>query len=103
MNTAAKEGHRPPDDKPPVAEPLDGDLAHYPIRQAVERALARYLKDLDGTDPVDLYQVVLTEVEKPLLGVVLKHARGNRGRAARMLGINRNTLRKKLRLYSLSR
>ena len=87
----------------PTVENTDVDtaLANYPIGIAVERALRRYFKDLDGTDPVDLYQLFVNEVEKPLLRTVIGQAQGNCSRAAEMLGINRNTLRKKMRLHSI--
>ena len=67
----------------------------------VEAALRRYLCDLNGNAPSALYNLVLAQVEPPLLRVVLEHAGGNRSRAADMLGINRNTLRKKLQHYGL--
>lgn len=72
-----------------------------PLHQQVEAALRRYLCDLNGNAPSALYNLVLAQVEPPLLRVVLEHAGGNRSRAADMLGINRNTLRKKLQHYGL--
>ena len=73
------------------------------LRQAVHAALELYFRDLDGFQPDDLYRMVLQEVEPPLLERVMHHARGNQSKAAEMLGINRGTLRKKLRLYGLDR
>ncbi|MCP1728602.1 DNA-binding protein Fis [Natronospira proteinivora] len=71
------------------------------LRQAIDQALARYFKDLDGTEPNDLYAMVLQQVEQPLLQRVLDYTGGNQSRAAEILGINRSTLRKKLRQHGL--
>ena len=60
-----------------------------------------YFADLNGTQAQGVYQMVLREVERPLLEVVLKHTRGNQTKAAEILGINRGTLRKKLREHGL--
>ena len=69
----------------------------------IERArhVTRYLRDLDGCDADDVYEVVLREMEIPLFTEVLNHCEGNQSRAAAMLGIHRATLRKKLREYGL--
>ncbi|MBI2779649.1 MAG: DNA-binding transcriptional regulator Fis [Gammaproteobacteria bacterium] len=73
-----------------------------PLSGCVEAALVRYFKDLDGHAPAgDLYQMVISEVERPLLAAVMQHARGNQSLAAEILGINRGTLRKKLQQYGL--
>jgi len=72
-----------------------------PLRQSIDQALARYFKDLDGTEPNDLYAMVIQEVEQPLLQRVLEYTAGNQSRAAEILGINRSTLRKKLRHHGL--
>ena len=74
-----------------------------PLASAVDTALARYLKDLDGHLPTDLYEMVLREVEQPLLRTVMQFTRGNQSLAAQILGINRSTLRKKLAKYRLGR
>ena len=66
------------------------------ISEVVRRSLERYFKDLDGAKPAAIYDMVLRNVEKPLLETVLDKADGNQTVAARMLGINRNTLRKKM-------
>lgn len=65
-------------------------------------AVNGYFKKLNGHKPGDLYQLVLGEVEKPLLRAVLDYTNGNQSEAAEILGINRGTLRKKLRIYNLT-
>ena len=65
-------------------------------------ALDGYFKKLNGHKPGDLYQLVLGQVEKPLFEAVLDYTNGNQSEAAQILGINRGTLRKKLRSYDLS-
>lgn len=72
-----------------------------PLNDMVRTALQQYFLDLDGHEPSDLYQLLLTEVERPLLEVVMHYAQGNQTRAAQVLGINRGTLRKKLKQYGL--
>ncbi len=72
-----------------------------PLREAVETAMRRYFKHLDGSQATDLYAMVMAEVEAPLLACVLEHTEGNQTRAADALGLNRGTLRKKLKLYGL--
>ncbi len=71
------------------------------VAAAIKGALAQYFADLDGEAPCALYDMVLSRVEKPLLEVVLERVEGNQTRAADMLGINRNTLRKKLQTYGM--
>ena len=72
------------------------------IAACMRRSLNRYFKDLDGEPPSEVYSMVLSAVEKPLLAYILDRAEVNQTRAADMLGINRNTLRKKLREHGLS-
>ena len=66
------------------------------IADCVRRALEKYFKDLDGERPRTVYEMVLKNVEKPMIEVVLDYAEGNQTTAAKWLGINRNTLRKKI-------
>ena len=66
------------------------------IADCVRRSLERYFKDLDGAKPRAIYDMVLKNVERPMLEIVLGRAEGNQSIAADMLGINRNTLRKKI-------
>jgi Fis family transcriptional regulator len=71
------------------------------IADCVKRTLNRYFRDLDGETPHAVYDMVLQAAEKPMLEVVMKHANGNQTVAAEILGINRNTLRRKLTDYDL--
>ncbi len=73
------------------------------IDEVVTQTLLSYFKDLNGTTPTNVYDMVLNEVEKPMLEVVMREAYGNQLRASEMLGINRNTLRKKLLHHGLLR
>ncbi len=72
-----------------------------PLRNHVRRSLNEYFQNLDGEPVSDLYALVLAEIEIPLLEKVLEYTRGNQTRAAEMLGLNRGTLRKKLKQYGL--
>jgi len=72
-----------------------------PLDEAVTRSLEKYFRDLDGTPPSSIYDMVLRAVERPMLEVVMRQASGNQLRASEMLGINRNTLRKKLQQHGL--
>ncbi len=66
------------------------------IAACMRRSLNRYFKDLDGEMPSEIYDMVMNAVEKPLIAYILDRVEGNQTRAADMLGINRNTLRKKM-------
>ncbi|MCP5420972.1 MAG: DNA-binding transcriptional regulator Fis [Gammaproteobacteria bacterium] len=77
------------------------DLPAVPLRVQVQGALRDYFRRLGGLPPANLYKLVLEEVEQPLLETVLQYTRGNQTRAAEILGINRSTLRKKLKQYHL--
>jgi len=71
------------------------------LKQCVTEVMENYLRDMDGHQTHDLYKMVLAEVEQPLLETILKYTRGNQSQAAEILGINRGTLRKKLKEYGL--
>ncbi len=71
------------------------------LRNCVRRSLADYFQHLDGEDVNDLYQIVLAEMEIPMLEKVLEFTRGNQTRASKVLGLNRGTLRKKLKQYNM--
>jgi Fis family transcriptional regulator len=66
------------------------------LAEAVRRALERYYRDLDGEQPTGIYDMVLKNIERPMIETVLGKAEGNLSAAAAMLGIDRNTLRKKI-------
>ncbi|NIP72405.1 MAG: DNA-binding transcriptional regulator Fis [Gammaproteobacteria bacterium] len=72
------------------------------LSQCVREAVEAYFADLNGHPPANLYEMVIREVEKPLLSSVMQQVQGNQTRAAQMLGINRSTLRKKLIQYELN-
>ena len=73
-----------------------------PLRSHTERVLSDYFSNLNGHRPARLYNLVLREVEEPLLRAVLDYADGNQSQAAAILGITRTTLRKKLRTMGLT-
>ena len=72
-----------------------------PLRKHTEEALQLYFRTLNGDRPGELYELVLGEVEEPLFRAVMDYTDGNQSQAAGILGINRGTLRKKLKTYSL--
>ncbi|MEW4981674.1 MAG: DNA-binding transcriptional regulator Fis [Cycloclasticus sp.] len=77
------------------------DNQKQPLCQQVTQALENYFAQLDGQDVVNLHALVISEVEKPLLEAVLNHTKSNQSKAAKMLGLSRGTLRKKLAGYEL--
>jgi Fis family transcriptional regulator, factor for inversion stimulation protein len=80
----------------------DSVINENEMARHVRKALREYFKDLDGEDPCcGMYDMVINCVEKPLLEMVLEQAGGNQTRAADMLGINRNTLRKKMQQHGI--
>lgn len=74
---------------------------NIPLRQHVQTTVSRYLQDMGNTVPENLYQMLLAEIEPPLIEEILKCTGGNQSRAAGMLGITRNTLRSKMQRYSI--
>lgn len=75
----------------------ENDIARY-----VRKAISDYFKDLDGEEPsCAVYDMVMNCVEKPLIETVLDHAGGNQTRTAELLGLNRNTLRKKIQAHRI--
>lgn len=77
-------------------------VTQKPLRDSVKIAIKNYLAQLNGQDVEDVYELVLSEVERPLLDMVMQYTRGNQTRAANMMGINRGTLRKKLKKYGMN-
>ena len=75
---------------------------HNAIAEAVDKSLDEYFVKLDGETPDDIYRMVIDNVEKALFTNVMRRAEGNQTQAADMLGINRTTLRSKLKTHRLS-
>ena len=74
-----------------------------PLRDEVRKAMIKYFNQLDQKNmPIDVYELVLKEVELPLLNSVMTFANNNQSKAARILGINRTTLRTKLKKYNIN-
>jgi Fis family transcriptional regulator len=94
-------------DPTPISHNMAGSFAvsipkrNETLREAVQAALTQYFEQLDGTPPVELHQMVMQQVERPLYETVMDYAGGNQSRAAAMLGISRSTLRKKLAQYEI--
>ncbi len=80
---------------------LKASKSKKPLCKHTEDALANYFASLNGDRPGDLYDLVIGEVERPLFKTVMEYTHGNQSQAAGILGINRGTLRKKLKDYSL--
>ncbi|MCE9685963.1 MULTISPECIES: DNA-binding transcriptional regulator Fis [Shewanella] len=83
-------------------ETANGTIKPQLLRDAVKRAVTNFFAQLDGQEASEVYEMVLSEVEAPLLDIIMQHTRGNQTRAANMLGINRGTLRKKLKKYGMN-
>jgi len=85
---------------------ITGDLQTQtkasPLRTQAKIAIKNYLSQLNGNDVDDMYDLVLSEIEAPMLEEVMQYTRGNQTRAANLLGINRGTLRKKLKKYGMN-
>jgi Fis family transcriptional regulator len=85
----------------PAAPTVQVAVRNKPLSSLTDEALNSYFANLNGHKPGDLYQLVMSEVEKPLFRAVLSYTGGNQSEAAEILGINRGTLRKKLKAYKL--
>lgn len=75
------------------------NLSIRPLREYVKSTLSHYFQQLEGEAVINLYDLVLGEVEPPLIKAVMQYVRGNQSKAAILLGISRSTLRKKLKQY----
>ena len=71
------------------------------LKTIIRSSMSQFLNDLDGENPGNIYDLVMQQVEEPLLELIMQHVDGNQSRAAECLGINRGTLRKKLKTYNL--
>ena len=91
--------------EPLGGEPSDHELAikldSYSLEAIVEMKISRFLDQLGSFYPEDLHAMIMQKVEKPLLKQILLRTGGNQVHAARILGINRNTLRKKMRVHGI--
>lgn len=76
-------------------------MSKQSIEECVRKSLDKFFRDLDGEPAHNVFEMVMTTVEKPILEVAMEQAGGNQSVAADILGINRNTLRKKLHLHGL--
>ena len=90
-----------PRDTKPANNSYNGTLIHRTLKESTETALKEYFKTLNGNAPNDLYNLVINEVELPLIEAVMVFTNKNQSQAANILGINRSTLRKKLKLFDL--
>jgi Fis family transcriptional regulator len=86
----------------PAAERTSRARSGETLEQCVRRSLEQYFADLDGARPHALHAMVIAAVERPLLQFAMERTDGNQSAAAALLGINRNTLRKKLQEYRLA-
>ena len=85
----------------PANNSSNGTLIHQTLKESTETALKEYFETLNGNAPNDLYKLVINEVELPLIEAVMAFTNKNQSQAANILGINRSTLRKKLKLFEL--
>ena len=74
----------------------------FTLRESVELAMKNYFTQLDNEQPRDIYELVLAEVEAPLMEAVMSYTQGNQTKASQVLGLNRGTLRKKLKAHGLN-
>ena len=90
-------------ERPPAAQTAAsaGPARGETIEQCIVRSLNEYFDNLDGAKPHALHEMVLQAAERPLLKFAIERTHGNQSAAAELLGINRNTLRKKLTEYRL--
>jgi Fis family transcriptional regulator len=84
----------------PAGQPAQ-KMSKESIQDVVKKSLEKYFRDLGEQPPSNVYEMVVLTVEKPILEAVMARAEGNQSHAAEMLGINRNTLRKKLQQHGL--
>ena len=104
---ASKDHRSNPDQdlaQPPQSDALRKETVScpaQPLRDSAYQSICHFLQQLDGEGCSDLYAMVIAQVEEPLLKAVMQHTDGNQSQASVMLGLNRGTLRKKLRDYGL--
>ncbi len=88
-----------PDNPPEII--MQAQASQKTLRSSVEEAMSNYFAHLDGQPASNLYQMVLAEVEAPLLEAVMTYTKDNQSQASEILGLNRGTLRKKLKTYGM--
>jgi Fis family transcriptional regulator len=98
---SAKKTSRKKTTKRTVSAVAHVGVRNKPLSSLTDECLHSYFESLNGHKPGDLYELVIGEVEKPLFRAVLTYTKGNQSEAAEILGINRGTLRKKLKDYKL--
>lgn len=76
-------------------------ISENDLARCIRKAIDSYFKDLDGERPCAVYEMVINSVEKPLIESVLHRLQGNQTKAADVLGLNRNTLRKKMKMHGI--
>lgn len=86
---------------PSVVTEAPATVEHPSLRDTVTKTMEKYFKDMAGHPLADVYDMVLAQVETPLLSSMMRFTRGNQSRAAILLGLSRGTLRKKLKIYDL--
>ncbi len=86
----------------PESNAFNSQEQNFTLRESVELAMKNYFTQLDNEQPSDIYELVLAEVEAPLMEAVMSYTQGNQTKASRVLGLNRGTLRKKLKTYGLN-
>ena len=102
MNTAETfMAEVPVDIAPAKVETFTGINPNQSLRDCVEQAMDNFFKHLDGAPVSEVYDMVMAEVEAPMLEIVMKYTRHNQTKASQVLGLNRGTLRKKLKQYGL--
>ncbi len=101
MNTLETLMATAPEQTSAPVEHFSGINSNQSLRDCVEQAMENYFRHLEGQPVSDVYDMVMAEVEAPMLEVIMKYTRHNQTKAAHVLGLNRGTLRKKLKQYGL--
>lgn len=101
FSSGGVERRPPPEQTQTEAAPGNSADSHFSLREAVEYSMEQYFGQLGEDDVTGLYELVLNEIEGPLLEAVLNHTGSNQSKASIILGLNRGTLRKKLKQHGL--
>jgi DNA-binding protein Fis len=100
--SAYMKGLKSDPDAPAIDQDLATRLDKHSLEAIVELKISRFLDQIGSYYPEDLHSLIMKKVEKPLLGQILRRTGGNQVHASKILGINRNTLRKKMKLFGFS-